>query len=102
MLIEQQWNNESDAALFEDFITWLSPWLLLLDFLKDSQRKDIETCARNQALLVDQMHLLYPKIINKKDINAARVEAFLRKLASDPDGNSDDNEEPFYFVNYDI
>ena len=103
MLVEQQWNNESDAALFEDFITWLSPWLLLLDFLKDSQRKDLETSARNQALLVDKMHLLYPKIINKKDINAARVEAALRKSAlgkSAPD--FDDNKEPFYFVDYDI
>jgi hypothetical protein len=98
MLVEQLWNNESDAALFEDFITWLSPWLLLLDFLKDSQRQNLETLARNQALLVDQMHLLYPKIINKKDINAARVEAALRKSVSD----SEDNKELLYFVDYDV
>jgi hypothetical protein len=98
MLVEQQWNKESDAALFEDFINWLSPWLLLLDFLKDSQRKYLETSARSQALLVDQMHLLYPKIINKKDINAARVEAALRKTAARPK----DDKDLFYFVDYDV
>ena len=98
MLVEQQWNNESDSALFEDFISWLSPWLLMLDFLKDSQRKDLEASARKQALLVDQMHLLYPKIINKMDINAARVEATIRKTAID---SGDDNEN-FYFADYDV
>ena len=88
MFVEQQWNTDSERALFVDFINWLSPWLLLMDFLSDSQRKSFETTARQHALLVDEMHLLYPKVINEKDINAARVEAAFRKAApviSEPD-----------------
>lgn len=81
MFIEQQWNTGCECALFVDFINWLSPWLLLMDFLSDPQRKSFETIARQYALLVDEMHLLYPKVINEKDINAARVEAALRKSA---------------------
>jgi len=89
MFVEQNWNCKSTSALFNDFIEWLSPWLLLLDFLKDNQRKSLEATARKQALLVDEMHLLYPKVISEKDINAARVEAAIRKAASKPDEQTD-------------
>lgn len=81
MFVEQQWDTDSECALFNEFINWLSPWLLLMDFLSDSQRKIFETTARQHAMLVDEMHLLYPKVISEKDINAARVEAALRKSA---------------------
>jgi len=52
-----------------------------MDFLSDTQRESFETTARQHALLVDEMHLLYPKVISEKDIKAARVEAALRKAA---------------------
>jgi hypothetical protein len=92
MFIEQQWDNDSERALFVDFINWLSPWLLLMDFLSDEQRKAFETTARQHALLVDEMHLLYPKVISEEDINAARVEAALRKSAP----ASNDSKEPLH------
>lgn len=79
MFIEQQWDDDSECALFNEFINWLSPWLLLMDFLSDPQRKVFEESARQQALLVEEMHLLYPKVIDETNINAARVEAALRK-----------------------
>ena len=82
MFVEQQWENDSERALFEDFINWLSPWLLLMDFLSDSKRQSFENAARQHALLADEMHWLYPEVINKKNINAARVEAVLRKATS--------------------
>lgn len=92
MFVEQQWQNESAAALFDDFINWLSPWLLLMDFLKDPQRAAFEAVARQQAMLVEEMHLLYPKIVSQKDINAARVEAALRKNMPE----TDEKEEPIH------
>jgi hypothetical protein len=79
MLIQQHWRNKSDESLIEAFITWLSPYLLVLDFLRDSQREALEQSARQYALIVDKMHLLYPKVINKQTMNTALVEAVMRK-----------------------
>lgn len=79
LLVQQQWLNVSDEVIFDTFIDWLSPYLLVLDFLRDEQRKSLEQSARQYALLVDQMYFLYPKIIDQQAINSARVEAVMRK-----------------------
>jgi len=79
MLIQQDWQDETRESLVDAFIHWLSPYLLVLDFLKDAQREMLELTAKNNALLVDKMFPLYPKIINQQAINAARVEAMMRK-----------------------
>jgi hypothetical protein len=79
MFVEEHWDNATDAALVNEFIDWMSPWLLLLDFLKDGQRAALENAARKHAVLVDQLYALYPKVIEEKQIKAARVEATLRK-----------------------
>ena len=79
MLVQQEWQNNTHHALVDAFIHWLSPYLLVLDFLRDPQRETLEHSAKQQAILVEKMHLLYPKVINQKVINAARVEAMMRK-----------------------
>ena len=79
MLIQQQWQDETKDSLIDSFINWLSPYLLVLDFLRDRQRERLELTARNHALLVDKMYPLYPKVINQQAINAARVEAMMRR-----------------------
>jgi len=79
MLVQQQWRDETNKNLIDAFIQWLSPYLLVLDFLRDKQRETLELTARQHALLVDKMYHLYPKIINQQAINAARVEAMMRK-----------------------
>ncbi|VAW55021.1 hypothetical protein MNBD_GAMMA06-1392 [hydrothermal vent metagenome] len=79
LLVQQQWFNPSDEALIHTFICWLSPYLLVLDFLHDTQRETLEQFAQQQALIVDKMCPMYPKIINQQAINAARVEAVMRK-----------------------
>jgi hypothetical protein len=84
LFIEQSWDNEPATKLVDDFIDWLSPWILLLDFLKDPQREAFEAAARKHAMIVDRMHPLYPKVVCDKHINAARVEAMLRKSVTDP------------------
>lgn len=79
MLVQQQWLNATDETLIDAFISWLSPYLLVLDFLRDKQREALEQSAMQYALLVDKMYPLYPKVINQQFINTARVEAMMRK-----------------------
>ena len=79
MLIQQRWAYKSDETLVEAFINWLSPYLLVLDFIRDAQREILEQSAKKYALLVDKMYPLYPKVIDQKAINAARVEARMRR-----------------------
>jgi len=83
LFIEQSWDNEPATALVDDFIDWLSPWILLLDFLKDPQREAFEAAARRHAMIVDRVHPLYPKVVCDRHIRAARVEAMLRKSAAE-------------------
>lgn len=89
MLVQQEWNNTEHQSLINEFIEWLSPYLLVLDFLRDAQRETLEHSARQQAILVEKMHLLYPKIVNEKIINAARVEAMMRRSNQTKPKNND-------------
>ncbi len=79
MLIQQQWQDKNNASLVDAFINWLSPYLLVLDFLRDAQREILEMSAKEHALQVEQMFPLYPKVINQQAINSARVEAIMRR-----------------------
>lgn len=91
MFVEDHWENSAHAKLINDFINWMSPWFLLLDFLKDDQRETLEQTARRHALLVDKLHVLYPKIIAEKHIKAARVEAMLRKTRQEKPQEADNS-----------
>ena len=77
----------------------MSPWFLLLDFLKDEQRETLEQTARKHAMLVDKLHVLYPKIIAEKHIKAARVEAMLRKTQQDKQQEADASHLAAYYAN---
>lgn len=79
MLVNRQWEKQEESSLITAFLDWLSPYLLLLDFLRDPQREELEQVAKQHALLVDRLYPFYPKIIDQKSINTARVEAMLRK-----------------------
>ena len=79
LLVQQQWPDKTDEALIDTFINWLSPYLLVLDFIRDKQREELEQSAMLYALIVDKMYPLYPKVIDQQCINSARVEAMMRK-----------------------
>lgn len=96
MLVQQEWHNANHDSLVNAFIHWLSPYLLVLDFLRDTQRETLEQAARQQAALVERMHLLYPKIINQQAINAARVEAMMRK--SNQKKTKDDTADAIEYI----
>jgi len=100
MFVEEHWENNTHARLVNDFINWMSPWLLLLDFLKDEQREALESAARKHAMLVDKLHVLYPKIVEEKHIKAARVEAMLRKTQQGKQQEADSSAPAAYNANH--
>lgn len=77
------------AIDFSQYLNFLAPFLLTLPALTLEQRKHFEKAARYQALCVDRLHKLYPLVCEQKYINAARVEARLRK--SHIDESPEDN-----------
>lgn len=99
MFVEEHWENETDRQLVNEFINWMSPWLLLLDFLKDAQREALELAARKHAVLVDKLHILYPKVVEEKHIKAARVEAMLRKTRQNKE-QEEENTSSAYNTNH--
>ena len=82
LMINDHGHDNLHINLINEFIQWQSPWLLLLDSISESQRMILEEKARMRALIVDQLHQLYPEVIDTQLINAARVEATLRKSCS--------------------
>jgi hypothetical protein len=78
-MLSRKGHDHQHSELINEFIQWQSPWLLLLDSLSQRQRRFFEQASHKRALLVDRLHRLYPQIIDPHFINAARVEAALRK-----------------------
>lgn len=72
-------HDDKHQKLLNDFLNWQAPFMLLLHKLSDIDREYFEEQARNRALVTDKLCHLYPKVINQSFINAARVEAVLRK-----------------------
>lgn len=83
-MISDKLHDNLHINLINEFIQWQSPWLLLLDTLSESQRMIFEEKSCRRALIVDQLHQLYPEIIDDSFIAAARVEALLRKSNARP------------------
>ena len=77
-LLEMQDHDELHARLIDDFICWQAPWQLLLPDMDDAARGIFEQHARVQSHKVAQQYRLYPRIVDRSVIDAARVEARLR------------------------
>jgi hypothetical protein len=77
------WASERDAALMADYVAWSAPRLLTLHGLTDATRAALESAARRQAEAVDALFPLYPRILDRGLIDAARVEARLRRAAAE-------------------
>lgn len=90
-MLSQKGHDRQHGELINEFIHWQSPLLLLLDSLSKNQRRTFEQASRKRALLVDQLHQLYPQIIEPRFINAARVEASLRKNNAQELQSADDH-----------
>lgn len=79
VLIETQAHDDKHRQLLHDFNCWQAPWLLLLPTLSSELRRDCELHARVQALKIAAHYHLYPDVIDQAVIDAARIEARLRK-----------------------
>ena len=83
-------HDDKHQKLLNDFLNWQAPYILLLQKLSDIDREYFEDQARNRALVTDKLCHLYPKVINQSFINAARVEAVLRKNQSQLEQQEED------------
>ena len=79
LLLKEDWPSPPDRSLVLNYIQWLSPCLLTLQHLSDETRGRLEKAACAQALQVENAWTLFPRIIHREVIEAARVEARLRR-----------------------
>jgi plasmid stability protein len=80
--VSTQWDGEDGRRLVDDYLSWLSPYLLTLPDLPDAVRATLEVKAAHHALLVDAMWRLYPRMLDQGLIQRARIEAQLRRAAA--------------------
>jgi len=88
-----------DAAhtrLVHDYHAWQAPWMLLLPQLDPSTRSALETCACQQADLIEKHCRLYPAIIDRPALQAARVAAAL--MHSQPAKATHDEAMPMFYI----
>lgn len=77
-LINSKLFNNNEQQFIDEYISWLSPWLLVLQSFSKKQREILESQASQYALVIEKQFLLYPEIINQKVIKSALVEALMR------------------------
>jgi hypothetical protein len=76
-----------DAAhtrLVHDYHAWQAPWMLLLPHLDPATRGALEAAAWLQAESVEKHCRLYPAVIDRTALQAARVEAALERSQPRP------------------
>ncbi|MGB5278861.1 MAG: hypothetical protein WBO73_02750 [Gammaproteobacteria bacterium] len=78
-LIKENWENEAGQQLCDLYIRRLAPRLLMTQGLSTPVRHRLEQAARAYVFEVDRFYLLYPVVVDKPLLNAARVEARLRR-----------------------
>ena len=79
LLLREAWDDSADYGLVRDYLAWCAPWLLTLPDLNDATRSRLEQAARTRALAVESRYRLYPRVVHPELIDAARVEARLRR-----------------------
>jgi len=88
--------DKKDNKIIQDYFFWDAPALLQLHGLSHEQRQQLETYAWQQPVRVEQLHYLYPQVIDQDGLEVALVKARLIGKNKNPDGW----QEPFLpFVN---
>ncbi|MDQ1315046.1 MAG: hypothetical protein QG662_1155 [Pseudomonadota bacterium] len=81
-----------DAAhtrLVRDYHAWQAPWMLLLPHLDSTTRGALEAHACRQAELIEKHCRLYPAVIDRAALQAARVAAALERSQPRKDGQDE-------------
>jgi hypothetical protein len=76
--VRDHWPGEAEQALVDRWIRRAAPRLLCLPYLDDTTRARLEPLAREQAVDVDMLWRLYPRLLDDGFVKAARIEARLR------------------------
>ncbi len=88
-----------DAAhtrLVHDYHAWQAPWMLLLPHLDAHARRAFEASACQQADMVEKHCRLYPEMIDRAALQAARVQAAL--VRSQPEAVRKDEVLPSFYI----
>lgn len=91
-----------DAAhtrLVHDYHAWQAPWMLLLSHLDTPTRAALEAAACQQADAIEKHCRLYPAVLDRTALQAARVQAALER--SRPVGTHPDEVMPMFYIELD-
>jgi hypothetical protein len=92
--------DAAHAQLVRDYHAWQAPWMLLLPHLDASTRSALEMAACQQAESVEKHCRLYPAMIDRAALQAARVEAAL--VRSQPRSNQQDEVMPMFYIELNV
>jgi hypothetical protein len=88
--------DPAHVRLVHDYHAWQAPWMLLLPHLDEATRRAFEASACQQAEMVEKHCRLYPAVIDRAALQAARVEAAL--VRSQPQPDKQDDVMPMYYI----
>jgi hypothetical protein len=88
--------DDAHTRLVHDYHAWQAPWMLLLPHLDIAARSRLEACAFQQAELIEKHWRLYPLVLDRPALQAARVEAAL--VRSQPRKNAENEVMPMYYI----
>lgn len=78
LLVTEDWQEEFQHQLCQRYLARQAPRLLMLHWLSHEERRRLELAAKTNVLEVQRFYPLYPDVVDKKLMNAMRVEARLR------------------------
>ena len=78
-LICEDWPDEKEISLVNNYIAWVAPSLLSLQHLSETERDRLESYLNVQAISVEHHWHLYPETVDEKKLAAARVQCRLQK-----------------------
>jgi len=82
-LIRDNWDSPQNQQISELYLNRIAPRLLMIDGLSHAVRQYLEKKASKYAFDVDTFFPLYPEVLDKRFLKAARVEARLRRTNND-------------------
>jgi hypothetical protein len=88
--------DAAHARLVHDYHAWQAPWMLLLPHLDRATRRALEAFACQQAESIDKHCRLYPEVVDRPALLAARVEAAL--VRSQPQAQKQDEVVPMFYI----
>lgn len=91
--------DAAHARLVQDYHAWQAPWMLLLDQLDTPTRAALEAAACRQADALEKHCRLYPAVLDRTALQAARVQAALER--GQPAAARQDDAIPMFYIELD-